>query len=195
MTEPCSLNKSAKQQLIAIARASIQAGLKQRHSLEIAFDQYDESLSQKQASFVTLRIDQELRGCIGSLEAYRPLAEDVAENAFNAAFRDPRFPPLTEQEAPHVHIHISLLSDSKPLYFTDEKDLLRKIRPGVDGLILQEGQKRGTFLPSVWEQLPTKEDFLAQLKLKAGLPANYWSQTINVEHYTVEEIDEDQFLH
>jgi hypothetical protein len=145
-----------------------------------------EGLKEKRATFVTLTIGGRLRGCIGMLEACRPLAEDVAENARAAAFDDPRFPPLTKKEFEKLEIHISVLSPSEEIKFSSEADLLRQIRRGEDGLILQEGFRRGTFLPSVWDELPEKELFWAHLKLKAGLPASYWSETLRVFRYTTE---------
>lgn len=140
----------------------------------------------ERASFVTLEIDGHLRGCIGMLEACRPLAEDVAKNAIAAAFHDPRFPPLTYKEFESIEIHISVLSPPEEIYFTSEADLLAQIRPGIDGLILEEGVRPGTFLPSVWEELPDKTQFFAHLKLKAGLSGLYWSDTLRVFRYTAE---------
>jgi AmmeMemoRadiSam system protein A len=145
-------------------------------------------LKEERATFVTLTLDGNLRGCIGMLEACRPLAEDVAENAVSAAFRDPRFPPLSRDEFDDLKISISVLSPPQEMTFSSEADLLEKIRPGVDGLILQEGFRKGTFLPSVWEELPDKELFFEHLKLKAGLPAGYWSDTLCVSRYTAEYI-------
>ncbi len=174
--------------LLDIARASIRNGLKQGRSLPIRLEDYPSALQVPRASFVTLQINTQLRGCIGSLEAFRPLVQDVAENAFAAAFRDPRFPPVNEQEFAQLDYHISILSPSEPLEFKSENDLLNKLRPGVDGLILEERGRRGTFLPSVWESLPKPRQFLAQLKVKAGLPADYWSDSIKIERYTVEDI-------
>lgn len=147
-------------------------------------------LKEERATFVTLTIDGHLRGCIGMLEACRPLAEDVVENAVSAAFHDPRFPPLTQEEFDDLKISISVLSPPQEMNFSSEADLLSQIRPGVDGLILQEGFRRGTFLPSVWEELPDKEMFFEHLKLKAGLPAGYRSETLRVFHYTTEYIQE-----
>jgi len=147
-------------------------------------------LNERRATFVTLTIGGQLRGCIGMLEACRPLAEDVAANACAAAFEDPRFPPLTKKEFEKLEIHISVLSPPEELNFSSEEDVLRQIRPGIDGLILQDGFHRGTFLPSVWEELPQKELFWAHLKLKAGLPADYWSDTVRVFHYTTEYFPE-----
>jgi len=131
-------------------------------------------LAQAGATFVTLVRDGQLRGCIGSLQAVRPLGVDVAENALGAAFRDPRFPPMTAAEWPQVKVEVSLLSTPRPLRFADEADLLAQIQPGEDGLILEclgdSGVKRATFLPQVWEDIPDKRLFLSQLMRKAGIP-------------------------
>jgi len=145
-------------------------------------------LMEERATFVTLTIDGNLRGCIGMLEACRPLAEDVAENVVSAAFHDPRFPPLSCDEFDNLKISISVLSPPEEMTFSAEVDLLSQIRPGVDGLILQEGFQKGTFLPSVWEELPETEMFFEHLKSKAGLPAGYWSDTLRVFRYTAEYI-------
>lgn len=143
-------------------------------------------LLEKRATFVTLTKGGALRGCIGMLEACRPLAEDVAENAKAAAFHDPRFPPVTREEFDQIEFHISVLSPPEEIRFSSEADLLEQIRPGTDGLILQEGMRRGTFLPSVWEELPDKEVFWMHLKMKAGLPTDYWSDTLRVFRYTAD---------
>jgi len=149
-------------------------------------------LKEERATFVTLTIDGHLRGCIGMLEACRPLAEDVAENAVSAAFHDPRFPPLSQEEFDDLKISISVLSPPQEMNFSSEADLVSQIRPGVDGLILQEGFRRGTFLPSVWEELSEGEMFFKHLKLKAGLSAGYWSDTLRVFRYTTEYIQETE---
>ncbi len=174
--------------LLEIARSSIAHGLTQAQPLPIKLDDYSPALQALRASFVTLQINQQLRGCIGSLEAHRPLVKDIAENAFAAAFRDPRFAPLSEQEFDQLDYHISILSPTEALAFESENELLKKLRPGIDGLVLSQQGHRGTFLPSVWEQLPQARQFLAQLKVKAGLSADYWSDSIRVERYTVEDI-------
>jgi len=182
------LEKKDQDTLLEIARTSIANGLTQAHALSIKLKNYSPALQAQRASFVTLHINQQLRGCIGSLEAHRPLVNDVAENAFAAAFRDPRFAPVSEREFDQLEYHISILSPTEALMFESENDLLKKLRPGVDGLVLNEQGRRGTFLPSVWEQLPDPRQFLAQLKVKAGLSADYWSDSIRVERYTVEDI-------
>ena len=140
------------------------------------------------ATFVTLHVDAQLHGCIGTLEARRPLVEDVAHNARAAAFEDPRFPALTAPEFERLQIHISVLGVPEPIQFDSEEGLLRQLRPHVDGLILEAGPHRGTFLPAVWDELPAPQDFLRHLKRKAGLPADYWSRDLRVRRYTVESI-------
>jgi AmmeMemoRadiSam system protein A len=142
-------------------------------------------LDEPGATFVTLTQHVTLRGCIGSLEASRPLAVDVRENALAAAFRDPRFPPLTVVEWPAVAIEVSLLSALEALPLTDEREVLAQLRPGVDGLVLDFGHHRGTFLPQVWEQLPDPEAFLVNLKRKAGLPPDFWEPGMRLSRYTV----------
>jgi hypothetical protein len=144
-------------------------------------------LEQPGATFVTLTENGALRGCIGSLEAYRPLLQDVQENALAAAFRDPRFPPLSRAEFPAIRIEVSLLSPSQPIAFADETGLLAQLRPGVDGVVFEYGHHRSTFLPQVWAQLPDPRQFMAHLKRKAGLPADFWAPTVKVYRYTVEK--------
>jgi AmmeMemoRadiSam system protein A len=177
-----------RQLLLSIARDSIERGLKKNAGRVTPPGDLPPELTEKRATFVTLTIGGHLRGCIGMLEACRPLAEDVASNACAAAFEDPRFPPLTKKEFDRLEIHISVLSPPEELTFSSEEDLLNQIRPGVDGLILQEGFQKGTFLPSVWEQLPETKMFWEHLKMKAGLPPGYWSATLRVFRYTAETI-------
>ena len=147
------------------------------------------------ASFVTLTQDNALRGCIGSLEAHRPLADDVVANALAAAFRDPRFPPLAADELAVTRIEVSLLAPAEPLPCADEAEALERLRPGIDGLILSCGAQRATFLPQVWDSLPQPHDFLAQLKRKAGLPADYWSPQLKLERYRVRKWKEEATAH
>jgi len=180
-------NESQRHQLLQIAKASIKYGLEHGRPLPITPDDYDRDLQALRASFVTLKIDGQLRGCIGRLQAERPLVEDIAENAFSAAFRDPRFEPVTEQEYASLDYHISVLNDPVDLPVRSEAELIEKLAPGKDGLILEEGFHRGTFLPSVWESLPNPRDFVRHLKMKAGLPASGWSDSYRVQRYHVEE--------
>ncbi|MFQ5508965.1 MAG: AmmeMemoRadiSam system protein A [Leptospirillia bacterium] len=137
------------------------------------------------ATFVTLRLDGELTGCIGTINAYRPLAEDVAANAVHAAFRDPRFPPLAPADFDRLNIEVSELSQPTPLTFDNEADAAARLRPGVHGVVLRLGERMGTFLPQVWVHYPDARSFLRGLKQKAGLPADFWSANIRLEVYTV----------
>ena len=137
------------------------------------------------ASFVTLTRHGDLRGCIGSLEAHRPLGLDVRENARAAAFRDPRFMPLSRAEFDDVRVEVSVLSPHEPLVVGSEKDALDALRPGIDGVVFEYGNSRSTFLPQVWEQLPDPAEFLAHLKRKAGLPLDFWTEGVRLSRYTV----------
>lgn len=152
------------------------------------------ALLRRGATFVTLFCRGELRGCIGSLRPTRELRFDVRENAVAAAFRDPRFPPLTAAEYEATWVEISLLSAADSFRFGSESELWERLRPGVDGVTLDLDQKRATFLPQVWETLPEPRDFLAALKRKAGLPADFWSPSLNVAIYQVTKWKEREFL-
>jgi AmmeMemoRadiSam system protein A len=181
------LPEPSRRQLLEVASAAIRSGLVGTRRAVRGAD-FPEGLRSPRASFVTLYLDQRLRGCIGSLEAQRALVEDVAHNAYGAAFEDPRFSPLTEEEFAFLKIHVSILSSPEPMRFCSETELQSQLRPHVDGLVLEEGWRRGTFLPSVWEQHPDPHEFLRHLKHKAGLPEDYWSPTMVVRRYTVEEL-------
>ena len=187
-----SLSLQHRRILLRVARESIAHGLRSGRPLPVDPKEYDPELRAMRATFVTLNERGRLRGCIGHLEAIQPLVADVAENAFNAAFRDPRFPPVSAGEFDALEIHISVLSPPEPMQFSSQEDLLQQIRPGIDGLILEEGAYRGTFLPSVWEELPDPRQFLAHLKRKAGLPQDYWSDTLKVYRYTTESFSESE---
>jgi AmmeMemoRadiSam system protein A len=177
-----ALNFTERRKLVDIARKAIHAGVNGRRP-SVRFEELSAPLCAMRATFVTLHVEGDLRGCIGTLEPFRPLAVDVAENAYASAFSDPRFPPVSVSEVERLLINISILGAPEPLYFESETDLLRQLRPGVDGLVLNDHGRRATLLPSVWEQVPDRRDFLAQLKLKAGLPADYWSKSIEVYRY------------
>jgi AmmeMemoRadiSam system protein A len=177
------INEQEQDQLLALARDSIAYGLEHGRSIKPLANEYNDNLKQMAACFVTLTMAHNLRGCIGHLSAIQPLFEDVAENAFSAAFNDPRFPQLREDEFQRTEIEISILTPATQIKFADENDLLSQIQEGVDGLILEDGYNRGTFLPTVWESLPHKQDFWKHLKLKAGLPVSHWSDTLKVSRY------------
>lgn len=184
---PSTLAPSHKQLLLQLAGDSVRKGLC-GETLTVRPTDYPEPLRAVRATFVTLHVDEKLRGCIGTLEARRTIVEDVASNAYGAAFRDTRFPALTWPEFERLAIHISILSPPEPVQFSSEADLLTQLRPRVDGLIIEEGAYHGTFLPSVWEQLPEPREFLRHLKHKAGLSPDYWSSRIRVQRYTAESI-------
>ena len=148
-------------------------------------------LAEPGATFVTLTIQGELRGCIGSLEAHRSLGEDVRDNAVSSAFRDPRFPTLTRAEFDDIRVEVSLLSPTEPMTVTHEASARAALRPHVDGVVLEYGRHRSTFLPQVWEQLPDPADFLAHLKRKAGLSKTFWADGVRISRYTVTKWKED----
>jgi AmmeMemoRadiSam system protein A len=148
-------------------------------------------LDEPAATFVTLTLHGKLRGCIGSLEAVRSLYDDVTHNARAAAFGDPRFPSLAADELPTVRIEISVLTAPQPLQFDNEADALRRLRPGIDGVIFEYGTRRATLLPQVWEQFPEPYEFMARLKQKAGLPADFQAAGIRLAVYQVEKFQAD----
>jgi AmmeMemoRadiSam system protein A len=174
--------------LRALARQSIEHGLDQGRSLQPEPDGYPQRLREWRASFVTLEYRGRLRGCIGTLEAWQALVCDVADHAYGAAFKDPRFPPLSPLEAADIELHISVLTPPETLACTSESRLLEQLHPGVDGLILHEHSRRATFLPAVWDDLPDPRDFLTHLKRKAGLSPNYWSSELRFERYRAESL-------
>ncbi|MFA5985490.1 MAG: AmmeMemoRadiSam system protein A [Methylococcaceae bacterium] len=185
------LSKDHEQQLLATAKLAIASGLQYGRPLqaeEIEENQIPAELRQLCASFVTLEINHQLRGCVGNLEANRPLLLDIAQNAYAAAFNDSRFEALQAEEFPQLQIHIALLSAAEQILCHSEDDLIQQLQPYVDGLILQEGLHKATFLPSVWEVLPQPAKFLRQLKQKAGLAPDYWSSTLKVYKYTTDVI-------
>lgn len=179
------LDQEARRMILRVAYESIANGLREHRPLATNPDKAPPALANHGACFVTLKRQGQLRGCIGSLEPRRALIEDVAENAFAAAFRDPRFEPLRIDELADLDIHVSVLTPATPLRFIDERDALAQLRPGIDGVVLEDTslKRRGTFLPAVWESLPEPTQFWQQLKRKAGLPVDHWSDTMRVSVY------------
>ena len=137
------------------------------------------------ACFITLMHEDKLRGCIGTLRAHRTLADDVTANAVAAAFRDPRFSPLTAEEFSAISVEISVLSALEPMRFADEPEALKQLRAGVDGLVFEYGHHTSTFLPQVWDDLKEPAEFMAHLKYKAGLPPDFWDRDVRLSRYTV----------
>ena len=186
---PQALGLEARRHLLGIAARSIRHGLEHAKACSVDLDGLPAVLRERRAAFVTLESSRRLRGCIGSLEATRPLAADVAHNAHAAAFADPRFPPVKEDEVEGLHIKISVLSPPIPMRVESQADLVSTLRPGIDGLIIKDGDKRATFLPSVWKGIPEPERFVRKLAGKAGWPEEHWSDTVRVWRYTTEEFD------
>lgn len=177
--------------LLALARAAIAQALGQppNHG-DGTVATHTDWLLEPGACFVTLTEAGQLRGCIGSLQAHRPLRDDVCANAVAAALRDPRFAPLTAPELEHTRVEVSLLSPMTPMVFMSEADALAQLRPHIDGLVFEYAGHRATFLPQVWEQLPTAQDFMTQLKRKAGLPPTFWADDVRLQRYTVDKWQE-----
>ncbi len=179
------LDRPTRQRLLKVARNAIDHAIDER-SFAVDRAGWPSHCLAPAATFVTLSIDGRLRGCVGSLEAEEPLVHNVAGNAVRAALFDPRFTPLSRHEFAQTALSISVLTPATPVRFDSQEDLLSRIRPGVDGLILSCGERCGTFLPSVWESLRTPEAFVAGLKRKASLPEGYWSDEIRVQRFTTE---------
>lgn len=179
--------------LCHLARVAISHALDCPCSSTIEIDKNATWLNQPGATFVTLTQHGKLRGCIGSLQAYDPLIENVCSNAVTAALRDTRFTPLTITELDTINVEVSLLSEVQLLGFIDETDALIQLQPGIDGIVFEYGGHRSTFLPQVWESLPLPQQFLAHLKVKAGLSENFWVDDIKLSRYTVSKWSEADF--
>ena len=187
------LRDHERDQLLQIARHSIRSGLLEGRVLEIALHELPDALTSTLGVFVTLTQGNMLRGCIGSMQSSEPLAQSVAESAYGAAFRDPRFPQLAAHELDETHIEISVLSPMEAVTAGSRKELLSVFQPEVDGLLLQDKHHRSTFLPKVWEQLPDPDAFLDNLLAKAGLPTDHWSSTLQFFRYQTVSFSETRF--
>ena len=180
------LTEEDKNVLKAIARDAVIHSINYSKELPVSLSEFPATLHDYQNTFVTLKYNGKVIGCMGSLAADQPLINDVAHNAFSASYYDPRFPDPKTIDPEEIEIHISLLSPAEEIKFSSEQELLTKIRPGKDGLLIREGRRQGTFLPAVWDSIPDPKSFLKELKHKAGLPVDYWSDTIKVYRYTTE---------
>jgi AmmeMemoRadiSam system protein A len=191
MNDQNRLTTKERTLLLAQARLSIEAGAHDKPLEPLDLKEFPEKLRKPGVVFVTLTIEGSLRGCVGALEAYQPLVYDVREHALAAAFQDFRFPPVRPDELDNILIEISRLTTPQPLAYVDADDLLKKLRPGIDGVVLKDESRRATFLPQVWDKLPSSETFLDHLCEKMGAPANLWRQKIiEVLVYQVEEFHE-----
>jgi len=169
--------------MLMLARASIVHGEKHGQPIPVTLSDYEAPLREIGCCFVTLHKYGQLRGCIGTLNASQPLIHEVAEYAYAAAYKDPRFPPVSEEEIEQLHISISVLTPQQEVQFDSEADLLNQLTPLEDGLTIEDNRHRATFLPAVWESLTDKSEFLRQLKLKAGLPGDHWSESLRAYRY------------
>lgn len=186
-----AIEPTDRARLLALARQSIVAGRGRRApAAPPSLQDLSAALRAPQASFVTLRLAGRLRGCRGALEAERPLAQDVWENAWASAYDDPRFPPLEAADEAAIEVGVSVLSALEPVPATTRAALLSQIEPGRHGLMLAAGSHRATFLPQVWQSLPEAADFLDRLLAKAGLPATPWSPLTQAWRYTAESFDQ-----
>lgn len=186
-----NLSVEEKQTLLRLAREALENSVRGKGLPALDSTQLTPLLGTEGAAFVTLTINDQLRGCIGTLQPYQSLADDVREHAIAAALQDYRFPPVQPDELPRIHIEVSRLTLPELLEYKDANDLLNKLRPGIDGVILRDGMRRATFLPQVWEQLPNKEEFLSHLCAKMGASPNLWRMKhLEVQTYQVEEFHE-----
>jgi AmmeMemoRadiSam system protein A len=185
------INKDDQKCLLVIAREAIQKAVNHKSPPVLNLSELSQVLQEKGASFVTLTINQQLRGCIGTLEAYKPLALDVQDRAISAALEDPRFPRVSPDELPRIQIEVSVLTPKKPLSYEGPQDLLKKITPFVDGIVLKDGFYKATFLPQVWEKIPDQKQFLSQLCMKMGASGDLWTRKpLEVYIYQVQEFHE-----
>ena len=186
-----ALNREEQKFLLRIAREAIENSVKGETLPKIELARLPERLREKRASFVTLTLQNRLRGCIGTLDAYQSLAEDVQEHAVAAALMDPRFTPVQQTELSEIRVEVSALTPKTPLSYETPDDLPRALTPGVDGVVLQDGSRKATFLPQVWEQLPDPEQFLSHLCMKMGAPPDLWrKKQLQVSLYQVESFSE-----
>jgi AmmeMemoRadiSam system protein A len=185
------LTSQERKTLLSLAREAITRAVRRQESPPVHLNAVSENLRRDGACFVTLTKGRQLRGCIGSLEARRPLVEDVRENAVAAAFHDPRFPSVSSGELDDLRVEVSVLSTPQPLSYDGPDDLIARLRPGVDGVVIERGWNRATFLPQVWEKLPHPHQFLEHLCRKARLSADaYREPGLDVYTYQVEKFEE-----
>lgn len=185
-----SISHTDRKVLLAVARRAIEEGVERQQRPVLELEQYSEVLRRPAASFVTLYLEGKLAGCIGSLEATRPLVEDVAENAYSAAFSDYRFAGIGKNDLQQLSLEIALLSPLQRVEVVSEAELQRQLTVNKHGLLIEMSVHRATFLPKVWKTLPDKKDFLEQLKLKAGLSRDFWSDKIECYLYTAESFSD-----
>ena len=181
-------SKAYGKELLQIVASTLQKAVTEHKSYSPSRKDYADELFNKGASFVTLKLNKELRGCVGTVIPHVAIAQDVADNTYRAAMEDNRFSPLTQAELGSLSFSVSLLTRFEPIIYKNADDLLSQINAGVDGIIIREGDRQGLFLPSVWQELPDKEEFMKQLKIKAGINPSYWSENLRVYRFRTVEI-------
>jgi len=187
------LTSEEKHLLLKLARQSIELAVNGLPLTILKLAEFSPTLQENGAAFVTLTEGGELRGCIGALEPFQPLVQDVCEHAAAAAQEDFRFSPVRPQEVNRIEIEISRLTPQVPLPYERPEELARLLRPGIDGVVLRDGSRRATFLPQVWEKVEDPAEFLSHLCMKMGVPANYWQKKVlQVSIYQVEEFQEEE---
>jgi len=187
------LSEDEGKYLLGVARETIKNRLGNIEEPQINWKKIPEKFQERLGTFVTVTIEDNLRGCIGHIIPRESLMEGIKENAINAAFKDPRFHPLTKEEFDRIEIEISILISPQELSYSGAEDLLKKLRPGIDGVIIKKGFYEATFLPQVWEQLSEKEEFLSHLCLKAGLSPDSWKkEKLHVSTYQVQAFEEKE---
>lgn len=189
-----SYGTEQRRKLLAVAEEAIRHGVIEGEPLRLEVSSMPSWAQERRATFVTVYLGGALNGCIGSLDARRPVAADIAHNAHRAAFSDPRFPPITAETLDEVTVHLAILGALEPLVADDEADLIAQVRPGIDGIVLEDGRRRGTFLPAVWKKLPEPTQFLHFLKQKAGFQPDEWPETMKIYRFEVEEFDRAQLV-
>lgn len=188
VSAPMDLTELERQLLRDVALASVEFGLAHHREMPLAESDFPAALQVEGASFVTLRHAGELLGCIGTLRPHRPLVRDVVHNAYHAAFSDPRFAPLSAEQLPRLDLHVAILSRLEALHVRSEEELLAQLRPGIDGVLIEDGDRGATFLPAMWPRLGNARTFLRALKEKAQMAPDHWSATLRVFRYTTDEL-------
>lgn len=188
---PAQYDDDMRRRLIELAEESIRYGVAHGRKPHVDLSSLGDWAAVPRATFVTVYLDGRLNGCIGMLAARRAVVEDIVSNAYGAAFEDPRFRPITEDDLPDVSVHIAILGELSPIDVHSDAELIEEMRPGIDGVVLDDGRRRGTFLPAVWEKLPDRVAFLNHLKLKAGMAPGEWPSGLAVYRFEVEEFDRD----
>lgn len=187
-----SYTDQQKSNILELARDAVNYAVRNNSVMPINLGSYDPFFSEIRSTFITLHSKGDLRGCIGHIMAIQSLAEDIADNAYSAAFRDSRFEPVFESELCDLAISVSILDVPEPIEFDDEEHLLRQLRPHIDGVVIEDGGRCGVFLPIMWERFPDPTEFLSTLKVKAGMPRRQCTRNLKASRFTVEYVSDGE---